>query len=106
VAIIDPLRNRAVASNVGTTRAALFAVLAFAILFGALGALLAAPLAVVSLVVINDLYVDEIDLARSGGCGGSPSAARGVSDDGCSRSSRAHRPYAHHRGLQSRREST
>jgi predicted PurR-regulated permease PerM len=39
----------------------LFAVLAFAILFGVMGALLAAPLAVVTLVVVQDLYVETIE---------------------------------------------
>ena len=39
----------------------LFAVIAFAILFGAMGALLAAPLAVVTLVLVQDLYVKPIE---------------------------------------------
>ena len=41
----------------------LFAVIAFAILFGAMGALLAAPLAVVTLVLVQDLYVAPIEEA-------------------------------------------
>jgi predicted PurR-regulated permease PerM len=45
----------------------LFAVLAFAILFGVMGALLAAPLAVVTLVVVQDLYVETIEPPQSGG---------------------------------------
>jgi predicted PurR-regulated permease PerM len=36
-------------------------VIAFAILFGAMGALLAAPLAVVTLVLVQDLYVTPIE---------------------------------------------
>ena len=43
----------------------LFAVLAFAILFGAMGALLAAPLAVVTLVLVEDLYVAPIEEAAA-----------------------------------------
>jgi predicted PurR-regulated permease PerM len=39
----------------------LFAVIAFAILFGAMGALLAAPLAVVTLVLVQDLYIKPIE---------------------------------------------
>ena len=39
----------------------MFAVIAFAILFGAIGALLAAPLAVVTLIVVEDLYVSVIE---------------------------------------------
>jgi predicted PurR-regulated permease PerM len=39
----------------------LFAVLAFAILFGAMGALLATPLSVVTLVLIQDLYIAPIE---------------------------------------------
>jgi predicted PurR-regulated permease PerM len=39
----------------------LFAVIAFAILFGAMGALLATPLSVVTLVVVQDLYVKPIE---------------------------------------------
>ncbi len=39
----------------------LFAILAFAILFGAMGALFATPLAVVTLVLVNDLYIKEIE---------------------------------------------
>jgi predicted PurR-regulated permease PerM len=45
----------------------LFAVLAFAILFGAMGVLLAAPLAVVTLVVVQDLYVAAIEQTASDG---------------------------------------
>ncbi len=45
----------------------LFAVLAFAILFGVMGALLAAPLAVVTLVVVQDLYVETIEKLPGGG---------------------------------------
>jgi predicted PurR-regulated permease PerM len=45
----------------------LFAVLAFAILFGVMGALLAAPLAVVTLVVVQDLYVETIETPPAGG---------------------------------------
>jgi predicted PurR-regulated permease PerM len=43
----------------------LFAVIAFAILFGAMGALLAAPLAVVTLVLVQDLYVAPIEEAAA-----------------------------------------
>jgi predicted PurR-regulated permease PerM len=39
----------------------MFAVIAFAILFGAMGVLLAAPLAVVTLIVVQDLYVAAIE---------------------------------------------
>lgn len=39
----------------------MFAVIAFAILFGAMGVLLAAPLAVVTLVTVEDLYVATIE---------------------------------------------
>lgn len=43
----------------------LFAVLAFAILFGAMGALLAAPLAVVTLVLVQDLYIAPLEEAAA-----------------------------------------
>jgi predicted PurR-regulated permease PerM len=43
----------------------LFAVLAFAILFGAMGALLATPLSVVTLVVVQDLYIAPIEEAAA-----------------------------------------
>jgi predicted PurR-regulated permease PerM len=43
----------------------LFAVIAFAILFGAMGALLAAPLAVVTLVLVQDLYIAPIEEAAT-----------------------------------------
>lgn len=45
---------------------ALFAILAFAVLFGVMGAFLAAPLAIVTLVLVQDLYVDTIEKAASG----------------------------------------
>ena len=43
----------------------LFAVIAFAILFGAMGALLAAPLAVVTLVLVQDLYIAPLEEAAA-----------------------------------------
>ncbi|MFZ1884495.1 MAG: AI-2E family transporter [Rhodoplanes sp.] len=43
----------------------LFAVIAFAILFGAMGALLATPLAVVTLVLVQDLYIAPIEEAAT-----------------------------------------
>jgi len=43
----------------------LFAVLAFAILFGAMGALLAAPLAVVTLVLVQNLYIAPLEEAAA-----------------------------------------
>lgn len=61
--LLQPIIQRKMASL--PPAVTLFAVLAFAILFGAVGALLAAPLAVVTLVLVQDLYVEEIDSAES-----------------------------------------
>jgi predicted PurR-regulated permease PerM len=44
---------------------ALFSIIAFAVLFGVMGALLAAPLAVVTLVLVEDLYVRTIEEAET-----------------------------------------
>jgi len=41
----------------------MFAVIGFAILFGAIGVLLAAPLTVVTLILVQDLYVTPIEEA-------------------------------------------
>lgn len=53
---------------------ALFSIIAFAVLFGVVGALLAAPLAVVTLVLVEELYVRTIEEADN-----PPSAAAGPS---------------------------
>lgn len=53
----------------------MFAVIAFAILFGAMGVLLAAPLAVVTLVAVEDLYVATIEQDEEPAATGTPGRA-------------------------------
>lgn len=57
--VLQPLLQRELVSL--PPAVALFSIVAFAVLFGVMGALLAAPLAIVTLVLVQDLYVDTIE---------------------------------------------
>lgn len=61
--ILQPLLQRELVSL--PPAVALFSIVAFAVLFGVMGALLAAPLAIVTLVLVQDLYVDTIEKETS-----------------------------------------
>jgi len=57
--ILQPLLQRELVSL--PPAVVLFSIVAFAVLFGVMGALLAAPLAIVTLVLVQDLYVNAIE---------------------------------------------
>jgi predicted PurR-regulated permease PerM len=57
--VLQPLLQRELVSL--PPAIALFSIVAFAVLFGVMGALLAAPLAIVTLVLVQDLYVNTIE---------------------------------------------
>ncbi|MEZ5787108.1 MAG: AI-2E family transporter [Xanthobacteraceae bacterium] len=61
--VLQPLLQRELVSL--PPAVALFSIVAFAVLFGVMGALLAAPLAIVTLVLVKNLYVETIEQEAS-----------------------------------------